>query len=1765
MKRFLLLLFSVWTTIALAADDAVLKPISYQFTAPTLKGSPAHADPGRTKLTDGVFDSPSRLVWRFQENQKQPVKIDFQFGEPVALSEATVHYFRGPKSYGIKRIQVFGLRGDGSQIPLGGSVLNQPYQLSEGQKAALSESETVKLDPTHPVDRLYIEISGTGSYLGMSEVSFKGKSAAPPVREVVPANTANPYQSLANSENTGLRLTDKQDYAVLENDYVVYVIDAVNGGSVNFAYDKKARFNFLKYGDGKGYGGMFNDRFWPGSYAVRDSFKGVPYRLKIAADTAERKSLTLSGTGKSGIFANVTIEKTYTLDANSPILKVDYKVINDQANVIPLQHGLWVMGGVNADEDFEMVYPGTYQTERVPVKAQSHFAPGAVAGWCAALRPSGVGIVLFCNYELFKTFYFWSNNNRNTTMECRLGVYPIKANESLQVAFALAPFYGIGTPDNINEFMGGSLGLDRETGDSAPTVTARLLPFRPGVCEVKIEAGKLVRNKINFNTIKTVTIQSSGQPLEIPYQLKLTSGTWVVRATASAHGKKMFEMMATTVHRQSSGMYARTPECIRRIESGAEKQALDLNFNSQSYVTPHVEWAKPFAGGKPKVLAVCYHKGGIRDMVEMAQRFDMDLTTSYIGGIWKISGLCTTLSESDSFIELAKQLEKNTFDAIVVASRIWEQMPDNVRNAVLTQVRNGTGLILIAPEGLPEELAKSFRLSPNPTHFTGRWSAAAEHPVTAGIPFETLPPTRGLPYTAAPETVLARIGNHPLLSIFRYGKGRVAAVAWATDGRDRKEYHLKNADPVILPLMLFNMPENMTHHYWEYQMSLLGKMIYWSAGRNGNVCGSALRAVPGRLTVRLEAKKAQTVTAELTVRDKFYRTGQNISRRFNLVPGENSVEIVFEQPRLSGLHLADLIVRGDSGVEWWGSASFETASPVRIEALKLDDKKIWKKSEPLTGSLQLTAPGTARISLFDTFGNEFARGSQTDFSLPLRDCRTAGCRLVAEVFDKDGRPADRTTRELILYSKPDARRLQVIFGWPTLSQRGVHGFLLDHYYRRLIELGANALVTFRTDTPVELLAARMNNLPILGSNSPATSGGKFPFDAKAKVNSKFDLIRKPCLSRPGFKDELEKRSSQVTDLEEYGVLFRAGPDEANSVGVWEGCFSPDCQREFREWLKKQYGSLEALNQSWMTSYKSWDQVYAMTSDEVKNAPSFAPWVDHRAFNDWNRADAIGRIVKGMKEADPELRYSLSGTQEASAFNAWEWYQLMKHLDAIQSYIGEQAIQQRCFHNGKLLRQSWLGYDRPFNQLNQKVLSNLLLGSGGFSVYSGDFYVNPDYTLPPRALELKKALDIYRNGPAEAIINSEFMTYPIAFLYSPASIKVDWVTGCDDLRLGAVQGYKTLLADLALDYDYVAPPHLNDPARMSRYRILVLPMISALSETELAAIRDFAKFGGIVIADQATAVYDSHGKPHAVPGLAELFGIQPARLQLVKQTAQLEGLNTEAAGLTLNGLAMPVKSFETGLVPTTAKVLAQVTDNGRTYPAVLVNSFGKGLAVYLGCALPNAVADWSEMRYLPKNQQSLRAIDQLLSPILERAGITPPATIPTLKAATITARRNGPALLLGVSRNPDQAANLDPKPRRHTVLLQDTYHIYDLLNGKYLGNAKQFDYEFGPDSQCIFTLLPYQPAKPDIRMKKAGEYWAADIRIGASTEKWADHIFRVELKYPDGKINPAYSELVFGKGGKGEYRFVLPLNALAGDWTLSVTDVLTGQRAERKVK
>lgn len=1750
-----LLVSLVVVMTAAGADADLVKPQSYYFAMTTLQGDASATDPDFSKLTDGKKDGPERVIWRKKENHGVPFTIAFDFRHDTSLSAVTVRYFRWKRSYGLKDIKVVGVNAEGARFPLGVVTLNQPYLLPEGEPHYMAA--VIPADDPRPIRQAEVTITGTGGYVGVTEIEFAGAAKAKAPEPAVEQK----YDFLAAAAAPGLRLKQGDGHAVLENDHAIYVIDAACGGTVNYAYDKHAHINFVKTtAPGQGYGTLFTDRFWPGNYAVRDMYRDLPYAMTVVDDEPDRKTVRVASAGKSGLFLNVTVEKTYTLTAGSSVLKVDYKISNAQANVVPLNYGLWLFSAVQTPSPYQRLFPGRAAVESHP-GVEQFTSRALTSGWFGILCGDN-GLALTIPYELFKEFYCWASSETAGSIECKLGVYPIPAGDDLRCTFAVCPFTGIGKPDHLNQLMAGSLGLEQECERQPEPNTLRLRLFQPDDYTVTVKAARLNAEgkPETWQDLGRTTVGKTQVVAALPYRLPpLTEGTWLVTAEVKRFDATVFTMQAATIFQKASAIFELPQEGDIRPDFSEQGQKLNLNFNSMACETSHVQWARPYAPGKPTVLAVSYDKNGCREMIELAQRFELDVTTNFIGGLWRISGQVTTLSPSSCLAELQKQLKKR-YDVIVVSGDVWNLLSKNLQDAILAQVEAGSGLVLCAPEGHPKALADQFSLAGKAQHILAEWQPENGNDVVAGVPFAALPPARILSYTTTGK-VLATAAGHPLAVQFPHGQGTVLAAAWAVDGRLREQTSPENYErrysPVFLPAMAFLDPD-LTYDYHEYHLSLLGKMIYAAAGRVPALRVDSLTATAGTVAAVISTVEPRKLTATITLRDKFSAPYHTETRPLALQPGANAIVLDAPAPVLPGLSFADLILTSPSGTEWWGTAAFHNQTTAAITAFNLEDK-VWRQPELVTGAVTATGDAALTVSLYDAWGNELARSHDHNFALPLHDCQSLVFYAEA-VLRRQDTVVDRVRLRRARYGTTDPEHLQIVFGWPGISNSNTPAFLVDDYIKILQRFGVNGSSGSGSEWEIPFVAKalRNHNLAFVSTNSTAGTGGKFPYDRNRAIASKFDLVRTPCLSQPGLKDEIRQKAATFVDspATRYGVHTVAGPDEANMISNIDLCFSPDCQREFRNWLRRQYPSLDALNHSWKTSFASWEDVIAMTAEEVKKHPSYAPWLDHRAFNDWNRADAIAHLVRGIHDVDPKLAYSLSGTSETNPWNAWDWYQLMPHLQALSSYTGEQTIQQRCFAEGRIMLEPWIGYDGDYQHHNQYLLDKLFKGATGFRIYSGRFYVNPDFTLPPLANDLIRALDRYRNGPAELIMRAEPLAYPIAFLYSPASIKLDWLIGAHELRRSAITGFANLIHDAALTYDYIAYGHLETTDRLrQKYRLLILPAAGAMSPAEVAAARQFAADGGIVVADLLAATYDQHGRPYDDSPARDLFGLQNTGT-LNLQPATVTGLDAVAEGLTLKNLVMAVPAWESNLVPGTAKPLAEITDNGQKHHVAFVNPIGKGCAVYFGAAIMTTIGDWQEMRYSGANAPQFQIISRLLDTLLQRAGIAPVATA-DLKATSVQVRQNGPLRILGLVRDYKQAANLDPGATPRAVNLDREYHVYDLLEGGYLGFHKTFAHPFAADSQTAFALLPYQPRKLAAAVTPgANRTYAVFLALDTAGPQSAEHPIRLQLTDPNGAANPICPRLRFARQGQDDFTLTLPLNATPGQWTLRAEDVIT---------
>jgi beta-galactosidase len=128
--------------------------------------------------------------------------------------------------------------------------------------------------------------------------------------------------------------------------------------------------------------------------------------------------------------------------------------------------------------------------------------------------------------------------------------------------------------------------------------------------------------------------------------------------------------------------------------------------------------------------------------------------------------------------------------------------------------------------------------------------------------------------------------------------------------------------------------------------------------------------------------------------------------------------------------------------------------------------------------------------------------------------------------------------------------------------------------------------------------------------------------------------------------------------------------------------------------------------------------------------------------------------------------------------------------------------------------------------------------------------------------------------------------------------------------------------------------------LSRYKLVIVPADYVMDAAGAKALRDYASGGGTVLMTALSAKVDEHAQwfETPLPGrLSDVFGLKTNEFYEVESplTFELDGTS----------IASGARWYEL-LEPSTATVLSRFTNTPGHAPAITINKFGKGNAIYL---------------------------------------------------------------------------------------------------------------------------------------------------------------------------------------------------------------------------
>ena len=1566
-----------------------------------------------------------------------------------------------------------------------------------------------------------------------------------------PAQTLEPYE--------------RDEPIVLENEYLRVTIDPVLGGSVRDLVDKRSGKSVVGTfsGDPPSQGfGLFLDRFWRKSAGQVRSLETSRYEALVVqpgSAGARPNTVILRRHVKQANAEDLLIEKTIRLWPGLARLDGNYAVSN--VGQAPQLNRLWCTSALrpagprseklryfSPAADGVVVHthdPGRDQGENVWVEP--------VRDWRAVIGDSGAGAAALADSRYLEKLYHYLPSRKTggdyPTLEWLYQSFmykPVNPPEGdvgrglpFKTRLIFLPFSGLDAVHGAGRSHVGELVVAPDTGN----VRVRIAAAASGTVDVALrrrrlpskEPVELGAQQVFVTPKQNAELLFAGEPLP--------QGTHVFTAEIASrkHGKAVLEHHV--VVGESSGDYR-----MERLTPKAPAAIPDIRTTVSTEIeSPHVKWAKPFAGGRLRVLFVLPHRA-LRETVEAWQRLSMEFECLPTWHVYELEAYRQKPVALDQ--EMLSLLRKD-WDVLVFGGTYWRMFPAPVQQAIVAKVSEGTGVVYVWPYG------RHFYNS-IPGHAATQEEAGF---VRAALPVSRIPPWQNL----EPES---------MIELLRHKEARLCMLHYPT-APDPRQLRFKAAGGVTPR----NPVSDAGYRFWEYHHSLFAKALIWAAKKTTGVrlIDLTLDASGDTPTLRAEVANRTEEDVELDLQvwahDDLGHELDVPPRSLKLPAGHTgAASALLQAPGHLGTHFATLWVRQGKKVHDWRTVAWERPSPATLRVTQALPA-VLGKDEPLRCRIEVASREALNATLVtrvvDATGRRVAekewpvalpQAGTTDVPVVLqpRHCLT-GRHFFEAGLSAGGQRLARLRQPLGIDSRRYDDYLSILWGAGAGDYTG--------------QVARRVLAETDCFDAVVSSAGRIEGhagAESIADGVAANGMGIYAINLHHFHCKEPGVVRKPCLTDPGalatLRDEITHKAEWLARFAPIAYLMGDEMSLGPENGFTDFCRSPTCLDEFRAFLRETYGTVEKLNASWGTDLTSFAKAVPMTHKEAQDARKYAAWADHRQFMDTVYAGAFRFAKAALTDLDPRptVGYSGGGTWHISV-NGYNRHLLYQTCKAVTDYGVDSPDLLRCFMEGDRIGSWWWGMygGGPENQRRHTpwmLLFRGLNGSGFFCAYGCGRTIFGDYGLldpgfVPKAgvlADLQADVKPLREGIGKLLLSSERLNSGIAVHYSMASVRAAYVLGEApvDERLWnrARWGIETAIRDLGLQFDVVAPAQIEGGC-LADFRVLVLPLSQALSDREITAIRVFVSRGGVLVADTLTGRFDEHLVRRRDSPLRDVLGLDSGTPG--EHAGAVEAADgTDVADLPK--LGTPPLCAEIALRG--ADVLAH-SDKGRT-PCLMRHGCGSGVAYTLNLTFAS---------YQSARADGGTTYLAWLSTILDQAGVRPEVRAAkgdkAMRGLEITQFRSGRATFTGLL----QDFTVRPFPGEEAaVALRAEGHIYNVRTHEYLGRARQVTLPVRPYEAVLLASLPERVQRVSLAVPeaaRAGDPVGVELQCGQADGY--GRVVRLEVRDADGRRRRLYGANLFLTNVRGTAAVPLALNDPPGIWEITVRDVVSGITATER--
>ena len=1177
---------------------------------------------------------------------------------------------------------------------------------------------------------------------------------------------------------------------------------------------------------------------------------------------------------------------------------------------------------------------------------------------------------------------------------------------------------------------------------------------------------------------------------------------------------------------------------------------------STDYVTPHVNWAKPFVNGKLKVLVLASLMRH-RETVELYQRLDMDFDTMIASGPNEFVGEYFFLTEDETLkLNMSKLAAEKQYDVIIIAVS-WFILPNPLKLEISRRIKAGTGALFTESGGYSAFMASAGKLieaeefrdvkvKPGAVPVEHEPDADEEDEldfVNKEEPASALPALAGkfIRLSMTPEAMMVDIK----LQETSFGKGRVVSVYGVGGTR------LTSSTPPLSPKV--GMEGKLRRRVlYEFHMAHLAKAVVYTARKEPKAAISRLRVKEGNqspegtpqgLTVELSAKRAMPgAEIDLLILDELRRVRLRRQQPVDLRVGSQTVKMDLPLLPEGGKHFVVVRLLQNEKVVSWDAESIEPRAANGVERFVF--QSFYKSGELVRGTVMLrgslTESQTLTLELTDNFERVLFRqtakqGKAIVFAAPTFNALAPLHRIRARIQDKESLVYDYDHEFLVGMDAPDNYTYVV---WTDSAEYYYRQILMDRYY----DLGVTACMTAATlpssnlrpwpylthlaqwregVTEKEIRIQKELGEAVRQETTQFDAGGLD--DKEEKIDAALDLegikskrnatksigpIGNPCFNDPVWAaQETERLQKAARDLQTYSPVGYSLGDE-NQVGLT--CHSEHCIRVYRKWLKNQFENLDVVNSRYDAQFKAWDEVMWPAFQETKDAPGkLVAWYDRQRFTDWTFNNAHLICKNAIQSVEPNARVGFSGffnpqpERGVDALRNFPWATFNNQYQDTRWEDQMRAFSPRNAHLA-VIQGTYSGYKHPLEFVCYPWLE-FFRGATGKMWWRGQYFkdamscLDPGYSpLPPFNNTIKMANEV-RRGLFHLIREFEFQNYGIRVLYSMPDMYAAYVKDQDKGPanwLGTAQGMYESMRHRGWQYDYLSTDQIEQDELRS-VKLLFLPGTECLSPAMAQSIRAFVQNGGTLVADIVPGTRAMSLRPLKTSLLADLFD------GLATGQSKREG----RGHVFFSGDLLQRGKWEE---ESTRKLVNAITyKSGANRHWELLQSDG------------NPVTGWELSTY-----------------------------------------KNGQATIMAIVAGD---ARFNSEPAEYTLKLSQAATVYDVREKKALGSGTSFNFELSPESPKVLAALPQPMGSLQARLVE-NVYQAGDkVRLQIELNPSPDCVTTcfVEVSGPDGRSLRHYAKPVILKDGKAEFVWDSALGD-KGNHKFIVTETLSAQQTELQV-